>query len=82
MRIRNVKPKPHTAGIFAALTTIVGIAASPELLNILPPKWSAGVALAGVVLQAVTKGIQHGDTVLVDRDEAAAAGFATPKPEK
>jgi hypothetical protein len=79
MRTRNVKPKPHTAGIFAALTTIIGIAASPELLNILPPKVSAGVALGGVVLQAITKGIQHGDTVLVDRDEAVAVGFAKPK---
>lgn len=82
MKPRNVKAKPHTAGIFAALTTVAGVVLSPEVLNILPAKWSAGIALGGVVLQAVTKGVQHGDTVLVDRDEAVAVGFAKPKGEQ
>lgn len=79
MRIRNVTPKPHTAGIFAALTSLIGIASSPELLNILPAKWSAIVALGGVVFQALTKGVQHGDTVLVNRDIAETKGLAAPK---
>lgn len=72
-------PKPHTAGIAAALTTLAGIVLSPAVLGVLPPKWAAALTIVGVVLQAATKGVQQGDTVLVSRDEAVAAGFAKPK---
>lgn len=82
MRTRNVKPKPHTAGIASALVTLAGIASSPELLGVLPGKWAAAVTIAGVVLQAATKGVQHGDTVLVDRDVAEIKGLAKPKATK
>lgn len=79
---KPTQAKPHTAGIVSALVTLTGIAASPELLGVLPAKWAAVVTIVGVVLQAITKGVQHGDTVLVDRDEAAAVGFAKPKPRR
>lgn len=74
--------KPHTAGIFAALTTLAGIAASPEVLNVLPAKWAAALTIGGVVLQSVTKGVQHGDTAVVPKDEAAEAGLIPPRPRK
>lgn len=72
----------HAAGAFAALTTLFGILSSPEVLGILPAKVATGVMVGGVVLQAMTKGVQHGNTVVVPRDDAVAVGLAKPKPEK
>jgi hypothetical protein len=81
MRTRNVKPKPHTAGIVAALTTFAGVALSPAILGILPPKWAAAVTLTGIVAQSLTKAVHQGGTVVVDRDVAEVKGLAKPKRE-
>lgn len=62
-----MKKKLHLAGAFSALTSLAGIIASPAVLGILPPKWAAGVAIAGVVLQSVTKPVQAGGTDLVPK---------------
>jgi hypothetical protein len=61
------KPRPHTAGIVAALTSIAGILASPAVLGVLPTKYAAAVTIAGVVLQAFTKGVASGGTDLVPK---------------
>lgn len=82
MRPRNVTPKPHTAGIAAVLTTVAGVMASPLAFGILPGKWATGIAIGGALLQAFTKPVHAGDTVVVSRDDAAAVGLAKPKEMK
>jgi hypothetical protein len=68
----NLNPapkKPHTAGILSALASIVGFVAlnSDTIAQYVPHKAAGAVILAGIAAQAVTKGIQHGDTDLVPK---------------
>lgn len=57
------KRKFRWSAIGSALLTVVGVAQlvieqvqnAPEVLMLLPPPVAAGIAIAGVVLQAVTK---------------------------
>lgn len=86
MRARFAPPRPHTAGIVAALITTLGVVLealrdSGELQHL--PHWlSIGVIVVGGVIQSLTKGVHQGDSVLVGRLEAAAVGFAKPKEPK
>jgi hypothetical protein len=61
--------KPHTAGILSFLTSLLGFVAlnSQTIAQYVPPKVAGGVLVAGMVAQAVTKGVQHGDTDLVPK---------------
>lgn len=61
--------KPHTAGILAALMSILGIVSSPAVLGILPPKAAAVVGAAGLIAQAFTKPVTAGGTDLVPKPE-------------
>lgn len=61
--------KPHMAGILAALVSVAGIVTSPAVSNLLPATWAGALTAAGIVLQAVTKGVQHGGTDLVPKDD-------------
>jgi len=58
----------HVAGLLSALVSIAGLLSHPEILNLLPEKYAVIMSAAGVVLQAITKGVQHGATELVDRE--------------
>lgn len=60
--------KLHTAGMLAALVTLAGLASEPAILNVLPEKYAHILTAVGIVLQAITKGIQQGGTSLVPRD--------------
>lgn len=74
-------PRPHVAGILAALTSIAGVLLEiiPAVQGQVPPKYGWIVLVVGIVCQALTKGALHGDTVLVPRDDARAAGLITPE---
>lgn len=49
----------HAIG--AALVTTVGVVSDPHVLGLFAPHVATAVTVGGIVLQAVTKGIQHGD---------------------
>lgn len=58
----------HTAGALSALIAIAGLLSHPEILNLLPEKYAVILSAVGVILQSVTKGVQHGSTQLIDRE--------------
>lgn len=58
----------HTAGVVSALVAIGGLLSHPEILNLLPEKYAVIVSAIGVLLQAITKGVHHGGTELIDRE--------------
>lgn len=64
-------PKPHAAGIAAAGVSMLGglITALPALAGHVPPNYGWAVLLGGIVLQGITKGIQHGGTDLVPKGD-------------
>lgn len=47
--------KIHWTGIAAAATGALGVALSPAVFNVLPPKAAAIVSAAGVIYAAFTK---------------------------
>lgn len=49
----------HAIG--AGLVTTIGVVCDPRVLGLLAPHAATAVAITGIVLQAVTKGIQHGE---------------------
>jgi hypothetical protein len=57
----------HVAGLVALLISVAGLLTSPDVLNLLPAKYSDTALAIGLLLQAITKGVQHGNTVLVDK---------------
>jgi hypothetical protein len=74
--------KPHMAGILSALITLSGIITTAagyvttgqqaaQASGVHLPGWVAatgiGLTVVGGTLQAVTKGVQHGDTDLVPK---------------
>jgi hypothetical protein len=68
----NLNPapaKPHTAGILSFLTSLLGFVAlnSQTIAQYVPPKAAGAVLIGGIVAQAITKGVQHGDTDLVPK---------------
>lgn len=42
-------------GVLAALTTALGVASSPAVLGVLPPRYAAALAGVGVIYQAFSK---------------------------
>ncbi len=59
--------KIHWAALGSVAVTLAGVAASPAVMGVLPPKVAAGVIIGGAVLQAVTKPVQSGDQQLVPK---------------
>lgn len=47
--------------IGAGLVTTIGVVSDPHVLGLLAPHVATAVTVGGIVLQAVTKGVQHGD---------------------
>lgn len=98
MKAPAAPPRPHVAGIVAALTSVAGVLLEviPTVQGHVPPKYAWIVLVVGVICQALTKGVSHGntvlisrddaiahgDTMLISRDEAVAVGFVKPKKEK
>lgn len=41
--------------VLALILSIAGLASHPEVLNLLPESWAAGLTLLGIVAQAVTQ---------------------------
>lgn len=86
MKSPKVTPRPHTAGIVAALITTLGLIlealTDSQVLQLLPHWASIAITIGGIVLQALTKGVTQGNTVLITRDEAIGVGFAKPKERK
>lgn len=76
-------PKPHTAGIVAALITTLGLILEglrdSQVLALLPHWLSIAITVGGIVLQAVTKGVTQGGTVLIPRETAEMKGLVKPK---
>jgi hypothetical protein len=66
--MESMLKKLHLAGIVSAAVSVVGLLAHPEILNLLPAKVATVVSVSGIVLQAITKGIQQGGTELVPRE--------------
>jgi uncharacterized membrane protein YfcA len=58
----------HVAGVLSALVSVGGLLSHPEILNLLPEKYAVVMSAVGVVLQAITKGVQHGSTQMIDRE--------------
>lgn len=71
--VMEPKMKPHTAGIVAAIVSLVGLLGSPEFLSLFPAKYAVMISSTGIILQAITKGVQHGGTELVPKDDSAKA---------
>lgn len=59
--------KLHLSGILGALTTLGGLAASPEVANLIPGKWSAVVVAVGALIQATTRAVHKGDVMEVPK---------------
>lgn len=53
--------KLHLPALGGLLTTIVGLAGSPLVSNVIPAHWAAAIVAVGAAVQAVTKAIQHQD---------------------
>lgn len=57
----SVLKKLHLAGVIGLVTTVVGVVADPQVMALLPKKTALAVALAGAVIQAVTRAVHKGD---------------------
>lgn len=66
--------KLHLAGVVALLPTVLGLVLAPEILNLLPDKWSHILILVGGALQAITKPINAGSTDIVPKEPNSGNG--------
>lgn len=53
--------KLHPLGILALATSLVGIVSDPAVMGFIPHPWSMRVALAGALLQSITRAVHKGD---------------------
>jgi hypothetical protein len=59
MTIRIGGTNISLGALFGIITTVFGLVSDPSVLAVLPARFSSSVAIAGVLIAAVSKAIVH-----------------------
>jgi hypothetical protein len=59
MTIRIGGTNVSLGALFGIVTTTFGVLSDPSVLAVLPAKFSSAVAIAGVIIAAVSKAVVH-----------------------
>lgn len=66
----------NLAGLGSAAIAILGLLSHPEILGLFPEKYAIVISAIGIALQSITRGVQQGNTQLVDKEQGVLVNSA------